>query len=46
MWYKHSRAAATAAVLAREDLTAGVRRAFADEDHVLHEALASRLRFG
>jgi aminopeptidase N len=39
-------AAATAAVLSRGDLTAGVRRAFADEDHVLHEALASRRRFG
>ena len=36
---------ATAAVLARDDLTVGVRRAFADADHVLHEALASQGRF-
>ncbi|HSO65897.1 MAG TPA: aminopeptidase N [Ornithinibacter sp.] len=39
-------AVATSAVLARGDLTAGVRRAFADADHVLHEALWSRRRFG
>jgi aminopeptidase N len=39
-------ARATAAVLARDDLTVGVRRAFADADHVLHEALTSRRRFG
>ena len=39
-------AAASAAVLARDDLTAGSRRAFVDADHELHEALASRRRFG
>lgn len=39
-------AEATAAVLARDDLTPGVRRALVDADHVLHEALASRRRFG
>jgi hypothetical protein len=33
-------------VLARDDLTAGSRRAFVDADHELHEALASRRRFG
>ena len=39
-------ATASAAVLARDDLTAGARRAFVDADHELHEALASRRRFG
>ncbi|WP_392543114.1 aminopeptidase N [Oryzobacter telluris] len=39
-------AEATAALLAREDLTPGVRRALVDADHVLHEALTSRRRFG
>ncbi|MFQ6172370.1 aminopeptidase N [Oryzobacter sp. R7] len=39
-------AAASAAVLARTDLTPGARRSFVDADHVLREALASRRRFG
>ena len=34
------------AVLARGDLTPGVRRALVDADHALREALASRRRFG
>ena len=38
--------AASAAVLAREDLTPGVRRALVDADHVLREALVSRRRYG
>jgi aminopeptidase N len=37
---------ASAAVLARTDLTPGVRRAWLDAGHVLGEALASRHRFG
>jgi aminopeptidase N len=36
----------SAAVLARTDLTPGVRRALVDADHELREALASRRRFG
>ena len=39
-------ARASAAVLARTDLTPGVRRALVDADHELREALASRRRFG
>ena len=39
-------AAASAAVLARDDLTPGVRRALVDADHELSEALTSRRRFG
>ncbi len=39
-------AVASAAMLARGDLTPGVRRALVDADHVLREALASRRRFG
>ena len=38
-------AAASAALLARGDLTTGVRRALADADHALREALASRRRY-
>ncbi len=37
--------AASAALLGRDDLTAGVRRAFVDADHELREAIASRRRF-
>ena len=37
---------ASTAVLARDDLTPGVRRSLVDADHVLREALASRRRFG
>ncbi len=36
---------ASTAVLARDDLTPGVRRSLVDADHVLREALASRRRF-
>ncbi|MGB7817827.1 MAG: aminopeptidase N [Ornithinibacter sp.] len=39
-------AAASEAMLTREDLTPGVRRALVDADHVLREALESRRRFG
>lgn len=39
-------ASASAAVLERDDLTPGVRRAVVDADHLLREALASRRRFG
>ena len=38
--------AASEAMLARADLTPGVRRALVDADHVLREALESRRRFG
>ena len=38
-------AAASAALLGRDDLTPGVRRALLDADHELCEALASRRRF-
>ncbi|MGL5816718.1 MAG: aminopeptidase N [Phycicoccus sp.] len=38
-------AAASSAVLARADLSPGVRRAWVDADHVLREALASREHF-
>ncbi len=38
-------AAASAALLERDDLTPGVRRALLDADHELREALASRRRF-
>ncbi len=38
--------AASTAMLARGDLTPGVRRALVDADHELREALASRRRFG
>ncbi len=38
--------AASTAMLARSDLTSGVRRALVDADHELREALASRRRFG
>ena len=38
-------AAASAAMLKRDDLTPGVRRALVDADHELREALASRGRF-
>ena len=38
--------AASAAMLARDDLTPGVRRALVDADHELREALQSRKRFG
>ncbi len=38
--------AASDAMLARDDLTPGVRRALVDADHALREALASRRRFG
>ena len=38
--------AASAAMLARDDLTPGVRRALVDADHELREALESRKRFG
>ncbi len=37
---------ASTAMLARDDLTPGVRRSLVDADHVLREALASRRRFG
>ena len=37
---------ASTAILARDDLTPGVRRSVVDADHVLREALASRRRFG
>ena len=37
---------ASTAMLARTDLTSGVRRALVDADHELREALASRRRFG
>ncbi len=37
---------ASEALLARDDLTPGVRRALVDADHLLREALASRRRFG
>ena len=40
-----STAAASAALLERDDLTPGVRRALVDADHELREALASRRRF-
>ena len=33
-------------MLARDDLTPGVRRAIVDADHELREALESRRRFG
>ncbi len=36
---------ASTAMLERDDLSPGVRRALLDEDHVLREALASRRRF-
>jgi aminopeptidase N len=39
-------ATASAEILARGDLTPGVRRALVDADHDLREALASRHRFG
>ncbi|MGL5928636.1 MAG: aminopeptidase N [Dermatophilaceae bacterium] len=39
-------AAASSAVLARTDLSPGVRRAWVDADHVLREALTGRERFG
>ncbi len=39
-------AEAMTALLGRVDLSPGVRRAVVDADHVLHEALASRRRFG
>ncbi|GAA4407506.1 aminopeptidase N [Fodinibacter luteus] len=39
-------ATASGAILARADLTPGVRRAVVDADHELREALASRRRFG
>ena len=38
-------AAASTALLERDDLTPGVRRALLDADHELREALASRRRF-
>ena len=38
-------AAASAALLERDDLTPGVRRALVDADHELREAIASRRRF-
>jgi aminopeptidase N len=38
-------AAASTALLERDDLTPGVRRALVDADHELREALASRRRF-
>ena len=38
-------AAASAALLARDDLTPGVRRALVDADHELREAIASRRRY-
>jgi aminopeptidase N len=38
--------AASTAMLARGDLTAGVRRALVDADHELREALECRRRFG
>ncbi|HYN65392.1 MAG TPA: aminopeptidase N [Ornithinibacter sp.] len=38
-------ATASAAMLARDDLTPGVRRALVDADHELREALTSRRRF-
>ncbi len=37
---------ASAAMLARDDLTPGVRRALVDADHLLREALRSRRTFG
>jgi aminopeptidase N len=37
--------AASAALLGRDDLTPGVRRAFVDADHELREAIAGRRRF-
>ncbi len=37
--------AASTAMLGRDDLSPGVRRALLDEDHVLREALASHRRF-
>ena len=40
-----STAAASAALLERDDLTPGVRRALVDADHELREALTSRRRF-
>ncbi len=43
---EESTGAASAAVLARDDLTPGVRRALVDADHALREALTSRRRFG
>jgi len=43
---ENASAAASEAMLAREDLTPGVRRALVDADHVLREALESRRRFG
>ena len=39
-------AAASSAMLARDDLTPGVRRALVDADHELREAMESRRRFG